>query len=75
MNGVREFSGHHTRHSASVDRDKILKQLQESKVFDYKPGRKHKYFPRFSTNLVKKLSRCELKEWMQDRMQKLIVYH
>jgi L1 cell adhesion molecule like protein len=75
VNGVREVSGHHTRHSASADRDKILKQLQESKVFDYKPGRKHKNFPWFSTNLVEKLSRCELKEWMQDRMQKLIVYH
>ena len=67
VNGACEVSGHHTRHSASVDRDKILKQLQESKVFNYKAGRKDKTFPRFSTNLVT-LSCCELQEWMQERM-------
>ena len=75
VNGVRGDSGTHTRRSTLVDFNKILQQLQKSEVFDYKPGRKHRNFPTFSSNLVKTISHANLKEWMQDRLQKLIIYH
>jgi len=75
VNGVRGESGTHTRRSTLVDFNKILQQLQKSEVFDYKPGRKHRNFPTFSSNLVKTISHANLKEWMQDRLQKLIIYH
>ena len=47
VNNVRQESGSHTQRSTNVDRDKLLQQLQQSSIFDFKPGWKHRSFPRF----------------------------
>ena len=75
VNSVKQESGHHTAHSTTCDRDQLLKQLQEASIFDHRPGRIHHNFPKFTANLVKKVSKENLLLWMHDRMQKLIVYH
>ena len=75
VNDIQEESGSHTRHSTDVDMSTVLKQLKKSLVFDHKPGRIHRSYPKFTSNLVKKASREKLLLWMHDRMQKLLVYH
>ena len=74
VNGVRGESDTHTRRSTLVD-FKTLQQMQKPEVFDYRPGRKHRNFPTLSSNLIKTISHANLKEWMQDCLQKLIIYH
>ena len=73
VNNIKQESGSHTCHSTNVDLSKLLKQLNQSSVFDFKSGRVHR--PKFTTNLVKKVSKEKLLQWMHDRMQKLLLYH
>ena len=75
VNNVSIESGAHTSHSTSSDLNKLVRQLRNSAVFDTKPGRQHRTFPKLTTNLVTKVSKAKLLHWMHDRMQKLITYH
>ena len=75
VNNVKKESGHHTSHTTDIDMGKLLKQLQQSSVFESKAGRTHHSFPKLSTNLVKKVSKEKLLQWMHERMQKLLLYH
>ena len=74
VNNIKQESGSHTCHSTNVDLSKLLKQLNQSSVFDFKSGRVHRTYPKFTTNLVKKISKEKLIQWMHDRMQKLLLY-
>ena len=71
-NCVKEESGSHTTTSTEVDSGKVVEQLQKVQVFKHQPGRTHKNFPKFTTN-INKLSGEHLLQWMQDRMQQLIM--
>ena len=74
-NGVKEESGSHTKHSTTVDLNKILTQLRKSAVFTICPGRMHRNFPNFTHNLKRKVSKSQLLQWMHDRVNKLIMYN
>lgn len=60
VNDVGTVSGAHTCRSTKVDLEKMLKQLTDVKVFDVHPGRFHSTFPKFTSNLIHKLSNVEL---------------
>ena len=74
-NGVKEESGMHTKHSTFTDLNKMLSQLTESSVFVNHPGRSHRNFPKLSQNIIKRPNKQKLIHWMQDHMNKLIVYN
>ena len=48
VNDIQEESGSHTRHSTDVDMSTVLKK---SLVFDHKPSRIHRSYPKFTSNL------------------------
>ena len=73
-NGVPLESGHHTVRSSAADMAKLLKQLTDSKAFMHNPGRCHSNFPKFEANVVKHLSRPNLKQWLQEQLQRLLTY-
>lgn len=69
-NDIREVSGSHSKRSATVDLNKMLKQLTKSAVFESHPGRAHRHFPKFTTNLVRKVSKEKLMQWMHSHIKK-----
>ena len=71
-NWIPSESGKLARKSEKDDRNKILEQLNDMKVFTLTPGRKHANFPKFRANPARKLLTKDLKEWMKVRMEKLI---
>ena len=70
--GVRHESGHHTTRSKQKDRDKLIQQLIQSKVFEKHVGRKHRSFPKFKQNVMHKLKREKLQNWMDEKLQRQI---
>jgi len=51
-NGVREESGKHNKRSVSVYLNKFIQALhKDAKIFKHTPGREHKNFPKFHSNL------------------------
>lgn len=73
VNCLPSESGKHARKSEKEDCNKILQVLNEMRVFHLTPGRKHANFPRFEANAAKKLSCEDLKKWMKEQVQKLIL--
>jgi len=74
FNCVKEESGCHTTTSTKGDSEKVVEQLRKVQVFKHQAGRTHKNFPKFTTNIINKRSGEHLLQWMQDRMQQLIMY-
>ena len=75
-NDIASQSGYHTVSSSEADIGKLLKQVHnDSKVFTSNASRRHRNFPNFEVNVVKKLSKPELMLWFQKRLQKLLIYH
>ena len=74
INNISLQSGSHTRRSATQDLSKLVKQFQESKVFHKSSGRRHHNFPKFTANKIKHLSMRKLKLWMNEHLQKLLIY-
>ena len=69
-------SGYHPVKSSSADIEKLLKQVHDdTRVFVTKPGRSHRNFPHFESNVVKKLTKPLLMPWLQERLQRLLTYH
>ena len=50
INHVPDESGRHSKRSNEKDLYKVIKQLVQSRVFDVRPGRKHKSFANLKTN-------------------------
>lgn len=74
--GIKEPSGKRSKRSCEKDMCILLKQLYEtSKVFATIPGRSHRTFPKFLSNIQKSLSVEELNEWMQQQFQRMLMYH
>ena len=75
VNDVPRQSGRHSKRSTKTDVEKIVKQLSEtSQVFKEQKGRSHFNFKSFHNNLVRKIPPNDLKQWMSQQYQKLIVY-
>ena len=68
---VTKRSGHHTYTVASTNKDKniILGQLLEAKVFCNVDDRKHRYFENMQKNLLSSIKEKNLHEWMRDNLQ------
>ena len=49
IHGISPTSGHHTVRSSEADMSKLMDQVIE--VFNYKPGRKHRNFPQYKSNI------------------------
>ena len=75
VNGIKQESGSHTCHSTATDMNRIIQQLTQSSVFELKPERTHRNFQNFKTNIIKQVSKEKLVQWMQERMQQLLLYH
>lgn len=73
-NGVKEISGMHTKHSMATDLNRMLSELTKCAVFSCRPGRAHRNFPKFLPNMIKQLNQQKLLNWMQDHMNKLVMY-
>ena len=75
VNNVPRQSGHHSKRSAKADLEKIVQQLSEtSQVFKEQIGRSHFNFRSFRNNLIRRVPLSDLKQWMSQQYQKLIVY-
>ena len=68
--GIRPDSIHHTKKS-SQDLKTIVKQLSESQVFLYIPGRKHRAFPKIQPNLVRSADAKSLFEGIHRKQTEL----
>lgn len=71
-NGIKPESIEHTRTSTSSDRDKIVKELIESKVFNYVPGRYHHSFKGIQPSISSVVNKGKLINWIQEQKKKLI---
>ena len=72
--GVTVDSGSHPRKSDKADLEKIVHTLNNANVFQNKPGRKHRHFPKF-TNIFKTLSRDKVVEWMTEQAHHLVHFN
>lgn len=75
INGIKEPSGRHSKRSTAKDMKLLLKQLQDSNVFNEIPGRRHKSFPKFEANPTLYLSVQKITQWMEEKVQKLLTFH
>ena len=72
INGVPHQSGYHSGQSSKGDIEKMLKQLLEnSKVIT---GRCHRNFKNFCSNIVASVDPADLKQWMTEQFNKLVIY-
>lgn len=71
ITSIRPDSVHHTRKSCEQDMKAIVKQLSESQVFSYIPGRKHRAFPNIKPNLVRSTDTKALFEWIHQKQKDL----
>lgn len=69
--GIHADSVHHTTKSSKKDQELIVKQLIESRVFSYIPGRKHAAFPNIKPNLAQSIDTKSLFKWLSTNKQKL----
>ena len=75
-NSSKPELGHHKRRTSETDIAKLLKQIHsQTSVFATVVGRRHRAFPKFKRNMVKKLTKSTLLQWFHDRLHKLILYH
>ena len=75
QNNVTYDSGVHHRKSSLEDREKIVNQLVESKIFIKSSGtRKHKNFPLHITNIMQTLNPIELQQWMKQKAETILTY-
>ena len=56
---------HHTSTSSKEDRDKIITQLTESRVFDYIPGCFHNTFKGIKPHMLSRTDVEKLTQWIQ----------
>lgn len=75
VNSVAEESGKHSRRSAALDMEKVLSQLQTTKIFDHLPKRQHSSFPKFQANIGRKLTAKSFKEWMKKQVLKCKMFY
>lgn len=69
--GIHADSVHHTTKSSKKDQELVVKQLIQSKVFSYIPGRKHAAFPDIKPNLAHSINAKSLFKWLDTNKQKL----
>lgn len=72
--GIPKESSHHSAHSVAKDMSMILAQLKDMEIFAYRKKREHSAFPGFLGNLIKKLNRVELDQWIQEQYKKMTTY-
>ena len=65
-NHISSDRGSHAPKSADKDLQKIIKQLTSSQAFKVIPGRNHKSFRNFRTNMIRSLKKEDVKEWIFD---------
>ena len=53
--------------------EKIIERLQSSQVFRLTPGREHKTFPKFKSNMLAALDTSKLNEWIKDRLEMVML--
>jgi len=76
INSIKQPSGRHSKHSTTLDMKIILKQLhEEGAVFHEVPGRVHRSFLKFESNPIQFLTVPQLTQWMEVKLQKLIIYN
>lgn len=74
INHIKEPSDRHSRRSTHKDMGILLKQLEDTNVFNVIPGRVHRSFPKFKANPVRHDSVKDLTEWMRKRLKILMMY-
>ena len=68
-------SMHHTRTSSKEDRDKIITQLTESRVFDYIPGRFHHTFKGIKPHVSSHIDVEKLIQWIQAKKESIAKHY
>ena len=71
-NDIPQLSGKHACKTENLDRNKILEQLLDIKVFKHIHKRKHSTFKNFMCNPSKRLKRSQLIDWMKEHLLKLV---
>ena len=72
--GIPIESGYHTFKSKTTDLNKIIKQLQSSRVFHPTANWKHRQFRNFKGSMMDTLDKTVLKEWMILQLRNTIRY-
>ena len=70
VNGIPPRTSWHTKKSRTKDVEKIMKQLQLSQTLMIVNGRMHKSFPEFQSNVISRVDKKVLNEWMEQQMGK-----
>ena len=65
VNGIPPRTSWHTKKSRPKDVEKIMKQLQLSQTLMIVNGRIHKSFPEFQSNVISRVDKKVLNEWME----------
>lgn len=71
-NGIKPVSIEHTRSSTLGDRDKIIKELMDSNVFQYTPGRWHHSFKDIQPSISNSVNKKKLIKWIDKQKKKLV---
>jgi len=75
VNEIKEPSGRHGKRSCEKDMQILLKQLcDKSCVFATIPGRKHRCFPKFQSNIEQSIPHATLTDWMHEQLKKITTY-
>ena len=75
INNITPSSDHHTVRSSEADMSKLMDTVHNtSKVFSHTPGRKHRNFSTFKSNIISTLTKSKLLEGCQERLEKLLTY-
>ena len=72
--GIPVESAYHTFKNNSTDLNKVIKQLQCSRVFHPTINRKHRQFRTFKGSIMDKVDKKALKEWMILQMRNTLRY-
>ena len=65
-------SCHHSVPTLQHDRDAVIKELINAKVFSIEPGRQHRHFEKFTCNVMQGIDKKKMEEWMNTQLEKLV---
>jgi L1 cell adhesion molecule like protein len=72
QHGITEVSGAHSQCSNKKDVMRVIKQLEDSRVYATIHGRSHSNFAKFEMNSMKKIPKSTLDKWMEEKTSNIL---
>ena len=71
-NDITTPSIHHSIPSSKEEKCLIIDELLKNEIFTTKPGCKHTHFKNFTCNIMRRVNKNSMEEWMNTQLGKLI---